>query len=307
VDVLSHFEGLRDKYRFGFSPEYMVAGLEKIHPLYVQWLGQSNFQRNEKMDILRELRQTLSYKGPIKQERAAVIIPARYPSSRFPGKPLAKIKGEPMILHVVRRASEAVGSDNVYVATDSFAIHNMVVGTGYKSILTSPLCLTGTDRVAEAIADLDYEIFVNIQGDEPLIDPHDILAIIEEKKKHPEAVINCFSQISPDENPDSTKLPKVVMSNDNKLVYMSRSNVPATKSGGNARYKQIGMYAFNRGELGIFRDTQKSPVEAEEDIEILRFLEKGVPVRMLETFSKCISVDYPEDIAILEKYLDEQG
>ena len=129
-------------------------------------------------------------------KKACVIIPARFNSSRFPGKPLVKLNGKEMILWVAEICAKAVDISNVFVATDDNRISNVVSEKGFQSIMTSPNLLTGTDRVAQAAKNLDYEIFVNVQGDEPLIEPKDILKAIELKIKNPESVINSFCSIT---------------------------------------------------------------------------------------------------------------
>ena len=132
--------------------------------------------------------------------RSCVIIPARFKSSRFPGKPLVKILGKEMILWVAEISSKAVGKKNIFIATDDLRISEKVNEHGYKSIMTSSDLLTGTDRVAEACVQLDYDIIVNVQGDEPLIDHKDILRSIEFKKKYPSSIINSYCFLKKDEN-----------------------------------------------------------------------------------------------------------
>ena len=132
--------------------------------------------------------------------KACVIIPARFASSRFPGKPLAKLHGKEMILWVAENCCRAVTSDNVYIATDNKKISELVVKKGFQVINTRSDLLTGTDRVAEASKNLNYEIFINVQGDEPLIDHRDILRAIDLKKQYPESIINSYCYIEENEN-----------------------------------------------------------------------------------------------------------
>ena len=152
--------------------------------------------------------------------KACVIIPARFSSSRFPGKPLEKLLGKPMILWVAEVSSKAVGDKNVYIATDDERIYHTVKSAGFGALMTSNNALTGTDRVAEASKALDYDIFINVQGDEPLIDYNDIRKCIDLKFKYPDYVINGFSKITSKENPSSINIPKVVTNEKNFMLYL---------------------------------------------------------------------------------------
>ena len=160
---------------------------------------------------------------------ACVIIPARFKSSRFPGKPLTKLNGKEMILWVAELSSEAVGASNVFVATDDLRILEIVEKKGFKAILTNSDLLTGTDRVAQAAIQLKYEIFVNVQGDEPIVNPNDILKAIELKKEYPESVINSFCFMGKEEDPQNSNIPKVVTNENNDLIYISRAVIPNSK------------------------------------------------------------------------------
>lgn len=236
--------------------------------------------------------------------RAVVIIPARYKSSRFPGKPLAKIAGKPMILWVAELSSRAVGSENVYIATDDPRIAQVVEADGYTAIITSEDAKTGTDRLAEAAQHIDADIYINVQGDEPIIDPTDILKVLDKKTENPEAIINAYCWVSPDEDPESVNIPKVITTEDNKLVYMSRQALPGFKDEACApkRYKkQVCIYAFNKEQLLAFSSFgRKSNLEACEDIEILRFLELDMLIIMIESSGGSLAVDVPEDVAPVE-------
>ena len=148
---------------------------------------------------------------------ACVVIPARYSSSRFPGKPLANICGKPMILWVAELAAIAVGHEHVYVATESLLIKNSVEASGFNVLMTSSECLTGTDRICEAAKLLDYKIIVNVQGDEPILNPHDIINCINIKSNNMNSVVNGFTLISSSEDPTSLNIPKVVFNEKNIL------------------------------------------------------------------------------------------
>ena len=239
--------------------------------------------------------------------KACVIIPARYKSSRFPGKPLAKLLNKEMIIWVAELSASAVGKKNVFVATDDIRISNKVQEYGFNSIMTSSDLLTGTDRVAEASTNLDYDVFVNVQGDEPLIDPKDILKSIELKKKFPSAVINSFCYLSKEENPCNKNIPKLVTNTNNDLIYISRAVIPNSKSDSQENIffkKQVCIYSYFKNELeAFFSIKKKSFIENIEDIEILRFFEIGKTIKMFEASKSSLAVDVFSDIEKVEREL----
>ena len=239
-----------------------------------------------------------------------VIIPARYESSRFPGKPLVKLLGKPMIIWVAELSAQAVGVENTFVATDDERIEKVVKEYGFNTVLTSDKALTGTDRLSEVAEKVEADIYVNVQGDEPLLDPQDILKIIREKEKSPNEVINGYCQLGEDEDPANINIPKVIFTEGKKLIYMSRSMIPGFKSYKNKPlkyYKQVCIYAFSRDELlryGAYK--KKSTIENSEDIEILRFLEWGQTIRMVETNPGTLAIDRPEDVPVVVQALEEK-
>ena len=239
--------------------------------------------------------------------RPCVIIPARYASTRFPGKPLVPLLGKALVLWVAELSSRAVGKENVHVATEDERIAEVVREAGFSSLMTSKAALTGTDRLAEASEMVDYDIYVNVQGDEPLVEPEDILACIRKKQEHPDMIINGFCPISPAEDPANVNIPKVVANEDGIMVYMSRNALPGYKDRKNAPehyMKQVCIYGFTKEELGAYRGFgRKSELEQHEDIEILRFLELGMQVMMYETTPGSLAVDVPEDVAPVEQLL----
>ena len=300
---------LMEKYKWGFTHNYMVSGLKHIHPLYPQNLQQSFLHPNRIEDVLLDISDSQTFDSKKLEEvtkpKVAVVIPARYKSSRFPGKPLAKIKGKEMILWVAGIAELAVGLENVYIATENEEIVDVVKGGGYKVILTSDSCPTGTDRVAEAAMEIDADIIINIQGDEPMLDPSDIQKVIDYKMCYPDHIVNCMAYLNKHEDVEDKKIPKVITSLDDELIYISRNPIPGTKSGnGSNPKKQVCIYGFNREHLSEFAKMgKKTPLEFEEDIEILRFLEMGHKVKMIMLDSNSHAVDYPEDIKIVEDLL----
>lgn len=257
-------------------------------------------------DRLNEIAEMANLPDRKVTQGVVAIIPARYGSSRFPGKPLAPIAGKPMILHVCERVRQVI--DNVVVATDDERIAAVVTGAGFKAIIT-PEALTGTDRVAWAVSKLQpakANIYVNVQGDEPLVDPTAILALVEAKRKSKyrfASVLNAMTALQPEEA-ESRDVVKAVIRKGKALVYCSRSPVPTGREGHAAQWKQLGLYAFDRAALRKFADFGKrSGLEAAEDVEILRFIDMGVPVQMVEVKGSTQAVDRPDDIAKVEALL----
>jgi 3-deoxy-manno-octulosonate cytidylyltransferase (CMP-KDO synthetase) len=239
--------------------------------------------------------------------RVIIVIPARYRSSRFPGKPLVKLLGKPMIIWVAELSSRAVGKENVYIATDDSKIQKTVIQMGYNVVMTSKNCLTGTDRLAEVAKKIEADIYINVQGDEPLVDPTDIQKIIDLKKQYPNDVINGYTKMEKDEDPQSLSKPKIIFTEDKRMVYISRQPLPGFKDpkySSKVYYKQVCIYAFNREELLTFGNFGgKSKLEESEDIEIIRFLEWGKTIRLVETKPKSLAVDVPEDVENVEDIL----
>ena len=239
-------------------------------------------------------------------EGVVVVIPARFASSRFPGKPLAEINGTPMIIHVFQRVIEAVPPFQVLVATDDQRISDTCYEAGVRVVMTPSSCLTGTDRIWKAVQNINAEIVVNVQGDEPLVDPATILAVIEAKKENPDCVVNAMSRINDAKSVKNPNVPKVLVDRNARLLYMSRAVVPYAASGATipTYFRQVCVYAFDKAELGAFaKHDGKSRLEEPEDIEILRFLDLGIPVKMVEVQPSSIAVDTPEDLVRVEGIL----
>ncbi len=239
--------------------------------------------------------------------KSCIIIPARYKSTRFPGKPLVPLLGKPMIIWVAELSAKAVGKSNVYIATEDYNIENEVKKFGFKVIMTSKDALTGTDRVAEAARLIDSDIYLNVQGDEPLVSPENIIKIRDKKITNMDSVINGFCWISNEESPEDTNIPKLITNEKNELIYMSRLAIPGFKHNDfrPKKYKkQVCVYAFTKNELEIFYSFgRKSELEKSEDIEILRFLELNKKVLMVESSSASLAVDIPKDVLKIEKIL----
>ena len=243
--------------------------------------------------------------------RIVGIIPARYASTRFPGKPLVKLLNKPMILWVAELSSKAIGKENIFVATEDKRIESVVEEAGFKVIMTSDKHPTGTDRLAEVAKKVDADIYINIQGDEPTLNPEDILKIIKIKQDYPQFVINAMTKLALDKDANNINIPKVIVNENNDMVYMSRLAIPGFKSSinkPNHYYKQVCIYAFNEEQLTKFGNFgRKSILENSEDIEILRFLELGVNVKMIEVENNSYAVDVVSDIEIVENRLKEMN
>ena len=240
--------------------------------------------------------------------KTTIIIPARYGSSRYRGKPLVKILGREMILRVADICKK-IKNVRVFIATDSKKIANVAEKNGYDYIMTSKNCLTGTDRVAEASKKIKSEIFINVQGDEPTISPRDIQKIMNAKKKFPNHVICGYDKIHNFESPKNINLPKVVVNSKGELIYISRALVPGTKKKNqNINYfKQVCIYAFNKKQLNKFHlKKRKSIIEKIEDIEILRFFEMDEKIKMVKLNSNSVAVDEMRDIKKAEKLLKKR-
>ena len=241
--------------------------------------------------------------------KKVIIIPARYGSSRYKGKPLVKILNREMVLRVADICSEVVQKKDLYIATDNSKISKVAVKADYKAIFTSSKCLTGTDRVAEAAKKIKAKIYVNVQGDEPTINPNDINKIINAKVKYPNHVICGYDKVSRYENPKSTNLPKVVVNEKQELVYISRSLVPGSKKKiKSLEYlKQVCIYAFNKRELNKFYSKNKKGIlENIEDIEILRFFDLGIKIKMIRLHSNSVAVDEVKDVKKAEKLIKKK-
>lgn len=239
----------------------------------------------------------------------AVVIPARYESSRLPGKPLVELCGVPMVVRTYRQCLQACSAERIYVATDDIRIADVCRAEGIQVLMTSTNCLTGTDRVAECALLLSAEVLINVQGDEPVFNPDDLRQIIARLVDYPGEVLNGFCAIEDEALFRSVTIPKVVMRPDGRLLYMSRSSIPGTKQQSFVQgWRQVCVYAFPRPALQAFTAQRaKTPLEELEDIEILRFLELGWDVRMLEMSSESVAVDTPEDVVKAEVAIAERG
>ena len=234
-----------------------------------------------------------------------VVIPARYKSKRLPGKPLANIGGLPMIVRTYNQCAKVISKDKIVVATDNLKIKNVCDEHNIKSIITSNNCLTGTDRVAEVAKKIKCNFYINVQGDEPFFNPNDLKLLIKQAKKKPKEVINGYTEIKDRKLFFSSSIPKVVFDKKEYLLYMSRGPIPSNKAREFKKaWRQVCAYSFPRKALFDFANTKnKTPIESLEDIEILRFLEKGYKVKMIKMSNKSLAVDNNEDLEKAKIYL----
>ncbi len=231
--------------------------------------------------------------------RTLAVIPARYASTRLPGKPLVEICGRPMIRWVHEAVSRARLVDEVVVATDDERIVRAVAAFGGRACLTSPDCASGTDRLVEIAAGEKADIYLNVQGDEPLLRPSDVDALIRALAGRPDmaCATPCFP-VSPEQALDPN-LVKVVRADDGRALYFSRSRIPYDRDGsGRACYwGHLGMYAYRREALDVFARFAPGPLEQTEKLEQLRLLAHGASILTVAVEASAPGVDTPEDLA----------
>tara|TARA_B110000238_G_scaffold197756_1_gene240923 strand:+ start:2856 stop:3596 length:741 start_codon:yes stop_codon:yes gene_type:complete len=234
-----------------------------------------------------------------------IVIPARLKSVRLPRKPLVNISGIPMVIRTYSQCLKVVDKSKIFIATDSQEIIDIADKYNFNSVLTSDKALTGTDRVAEVATIIESDYYINIQGDEPIFNPDDIKLIIDSIKDNNGKILNGYTEIKKASLFKSISVPKVCIDINENLLYMSRAAIPANKGNDFIKgWRQVCAYAFPKFALEKFSSYgRKTPLEEIEDIEILRFLELGVNVKMIKMSSQSIPVDHIEDIKLVEEYL----
>lgn len=230
--------------------------------------------------------------------RVVGLIPARMAATRLPNKPLLDICGKTMIQRVWEQASRARLLEAVMVATPDSEIARTVEGFGGVAIMTSDRHRTGTDRLAEAAGGLDAAIIVNIQGDEPLIDPASIDAAVQPLLMEPDLQMTSLMVRCPEDQLDNPATVKVVCDCRGNALYFSRARIPFDRSGasGQAVMQHIGLYAYRRDFLIAYAAMEPTPLERTEMLEQLRALENGIRIRMVEVDQAPLSVDTVEDL-----------
>ena len=256
---------------------------------------------------------------------AIVVIPARYSSTRFPGKPLAPLKGTPVIEHVYRNSLNSRLADEVIVATDSETIFETVLSFGGKAVMTSPDHVSGTDRIAEVALGLHYDIIVNVQGDEPLIRPEmidDVVAVLDDRRASIGTLAKKINNRSEIFDPN---IVKVAFDEEWFALYFSRAPIPYHRDlfgdsdrlnlsfsrelpGGRTSellmFKHVGIYSYRRDVLLSLTELRPSRLEIVEKLEQLRALENNFRIKVRETLFETVGVDTPEDLERIEKCLN---
>jgi 3-deoxy-manno-octulosonate cytidylyltransferase (CMP-KDO synthetase) len=210
-----------------------------------------------------------------------------------------------MVIRTYCQCIQAVSPELVLVATDDDRIRQVCEHEGIRVVMTSANCLTGTDRVAEVARSIHANFYINVQGDEPLFNPEDLKVLIHAANENPNDVINGYCRINNEAAFRSSSIPKVVFRPDGRLLYISRSSIPTTKSQEFIKaWRQVCAYAYPRAALKAFStQIRKTELEEVEDIELLRFLEMGWEIKMIPMSDASIAVDTPEDVIMVEQLL----
>ncbi len=229
------------------------------------------------------------------------MIPARYAASRFPAKLMQDLSGKPVIVRTYEAASKTGLFDEVYVVTDSPVIFETVTDAGGKAIMSKKEHDCGSDRIAEAVTEMDVDIIVNVQGDEPFTEKASLSAVLdvfEGDTEHEIDLASLMVRITDEDEIQNPNTVKVIVDNRNFALYFSRSPIPYSRSTEvKARYfKHKGIYAFRKSALMDFQQLPMLPLEATEKIEAIRYLEYGKKIKMVETTVSGIEIDTPEDL-----------
>jgi len=228
----------------------------------------------------------------MKVDAAIAIIPARFNSTRFPGKPIAEIEGKPLIEHVYRRVAKACLVTRIVVATDDRRIADAVERFGGTAFMTRNDHPSGTDRLAEAAQGLAPDtLVVNVQGDEPMIEPSDIDRAITAAGEGDAEIVTLMTKISNSEEEDSNRV-KVVTDLNGIALYFSRSRIPSRGT----CFLHVGLYVYRVGFLQKFTKLERTPLEIAESLEQLRALEHGYRIRVVEIENESWGIDTPEDL-----------
>lgn len=236
---------------------------------------------------------------------ALIVIPARYGSTRFPGKSLALLQGKPIIQWVWEAASKCKGAKDVIVATDDKRIYDAVIDFGGSVAMTSKRHRSGTDRVAEVAAAVRAKVVVNVQGDEPLLDPRAVDKLITAMAEPHTLMATLAHRLTSEAEWRSPEVVKVALDLQGNALTFSRSPLPFMRKWEPKvkLWRHVGIYAFRAAALQMFVSWKPSALEKAESLEQLRALENGLPIRVLETKYHCIGVDTPADLKAVEKRL----
>ncbi|MGE5347378.1 MAG: 3-deoxy-manno-octulosonate cytidylyltransferase [Acidithiobacillales bacterium] len=241
--------------------------------------------------------------------RVAAVIPSRFGAERFPGKPLHPISGVPMVLRVLERVQRAAGVDLVLVATDDARIVAAVEAVGGRAAMTDPALPSGTDRVWAAVRDLPVEIVLNVQGDEPLMDPLNIERVATFLRRHPECPLATVALPLPaGADASDPAVVKVVRGDDGRALYFSRAAIPYRRrpEPGLPTLKHLGLYGYRKEALKRWTELPPHPLERTEGLEQLRALAAGMRMAVLDAASDSIGVDTIEDARRVEEILERE-
>lgn len=246
--------------------------------------------------------------------KTVIIIPARYKSVRFPGKALIDIMGKPLIQYVYENALKIKEVDEIYIATDDSRIYNAVIAFGGKVVMTSPLHKSGGDRVAEAAKYIETDIIVNLQGDEPVVEPESVYNLIITMKNDPTlnmtTLIHRIKEMEEFKNPNVVK---AVIDKEGYALYFSRAPIPFDRaqlgdnysqiSLGFDAYRHVGIYAYRKEFLLKISSISPAPLEQLECLEQLRVLEYGYKIKTIPSNTISLGIDTPEDLEKFKEYL----
>jgi 3-deoxy-manno-octulosonate cytidylyltransferase (CMP-KDO synthetase) len=246
-----------------------------------------------------------------RNEKVLVVIPARFGSTRFPGKALADLAGQPLIVRVAQRAAAIEMADAVIVATDDARIQEAVLGAGFSCEMTAEHA-TGTDRIGEIAARHEADVILNLQGDEPLLDHQDVDRLIGAMLADPALdIATCahpFADATSWSDPNNVK---VIRDRDDLALYFSRAPIPGTFPGADVpahgmALRHVGIYAFRRAALMRFLEMERTPLEMTEGLEQLRALENGMRIKVMEIAAAPVGVDTPADLEKVRVLWDQQ-
>ena len=237
--------------------------------------------------------------------KVVIVIPSRWKSSRFPGKPLALIDKVPMIKRVYKKACMAKKADKVFVATDNSKIFNFCKNNDIEVIMTSNKCKTGTDRVCEVSKRIHSDIYVNLQGDEPLINPNCIDAVINLLKRNLRKKIiasTAYVEVDNSINKENTGV-YLTCNKFHEVIFLSRYKIPFNFKKKTMKKKHVGLYAYTKNALKVFNKLRQGNLEKTESIEILRLLENGYKVIAKKIYTPLLDVNYSSDVKKIERFL----
>ncbi len=237
------------------------------------------------------------------------VIPARYASTRLPGKPLQEIGGIPLVMRVLKQVQRCRNVDRVVVATDDERILNLVHESGGEAVMTPSDLPSGGDRVAFVARGIpEADLVLNVQVDDPLVGPDMIDPLVQGLKDDPVVRLAVLAkEIEKAEEVDRPEIVKMVFDGNARALYFSRSPIPYPRNDGAVYYKHIGPYAYRRELLLEFSSWDPTPLERVESLEMLRILERGEPILCVPTARDTIEIDTPGDVEALERYFAEKG